>query len=168
MLAQAKAYISIWNIEPNKALMYAEQPLDEYKSQLQNTGFINKSLFAGILWNTILKYIPNEYYNGRFQIFTCIVLYMIEKRFQLSNSMDKTTLESIDEKQLRDILIQYEGSIEGEVKLVCNTIDDLPLSFPKNKSGKIHYRKFYVTKAFNEIYTKYKTYKNNANTTTEN
>ena len=166
MMAQAKAFTSLWSIIPNIALMYADEPLDDFKKCLEQNDFIAKSLFSGIIWNTVIKDLSISYYNGRYQIYSCVALKIIEEKLHI-NVMDKAALQRISDDNLQKIICEYEGNIHDEIILVCKAIDNLNSDFPKTKSGKIHYRKFYMANALQKIYNEYTVLKNNADTTTE-
>ncbi|GHT43285.1 hypothetical protein AGMMS49965_16780 [Bacteroidia bacterium] len=152
MLAQAKAYISIWNKEPHIALMYAEEPLDKYKRDIEKPDFVVKSLFCGILWYNIVSLIPFNYINGRYQIFTCVVLDILREFYQIK---DVYNHDFIDFKNLSDKLQNNELNLDIKIQKACKAIDKLPELLPKLNSGKIHYRKFYPPNVLREIWNKY-------------
>ena len=158
MLVQAKAYIALWNKKPHTAVMYVEQNLNTYKSYIDNNLFINKSLFAGILWYNINTKISTSYVNARFHIFSSIALKLLEKILNIENSYSQNIFEEIDNNNV-DILAGLNSqriSLTDEIRKVCNAIDSLPEYFPKLSSGKIHYRKFYPESTLELIYNKYK------------
>ncbi len=158
MLAQAKAYISLWEYTPNTAIMYSDQNLNKYKTYLDDANFIKCSLFSGILWNEVLKNIPRSYYNARFQIFTSVSICWLHKGLninELNISDVNNILREAKKANLTDILNNGDLDIKYEVEQVCRAIDDLPVDFPKLSSGKIHYRKFYPNDAMSKIYSKY-------------
>lgn len=167
MMAQAKAFTALWNIIPNNALMYADEPLNDLKKCLNQDDFIAKSLFSGIIWNTIIKNISILYYNGRYHIYSCVALNILEEKCKI-NVFDKNALHRIKDDTLQKIIYEYDGNIIDEINLVYKAIDSLSSDFPKTKSGKIHYRKFYIADALPKIYNEYKKLKYNANTTTKN
>ncbi len=86
MLAQAKAYISLWNKKAHISVMYKDISLDEYEKELENaSNFLNKSLIAGVLWHNIFKRIPEFYEVARYQIFATIVIYELERKLGIAD-----------------------------------------------------------------------------------
>ena len=159
MLAQAKSFIALWNKTPHFAVMYAEQNLDQYKTQLEEKNFIEKSLFSGILWYNVIKRVPNVYNNARFHIFSCIGIILLERILSIDNILELDTNDInvlIDCINMQEVLIKLDINISLEVDKVCKTIDLLEENFPKLSSRKIHYRKFYPQDTLKIIYLKHK------------
>ena len=159
MLAQAKAYIALWNKEPHTAVMYAEQNLDRYKLRLEDKNFIDKSLFSGIIWYNVIKKTPNNYNNARYHIFSCAGIIILENILSTDNLFDYDFDEIdilIDCINIQETLMALNLNIGEEVNKVCRVIDELEENFPKLSSGKIHYRKFYPQDTLKIIYQKYK------------
>jgi hypothetical protein len=159
MLAQARAYISLWDKEPHNAVMYKDIPLNQYKKYINEGNFVEKSLFCGILWFQVLKEIPQNYFNGRFQIFTCVGLDILSHIFKLEY-IDNHNFN--DESNFIEKLHSDNFNIKVKVQNACIAIDNLSEDFPKMTSGKIHYRKFYPTEALSKIWNKYKDINNYA------
>jgi hypothetical protein len=152
MLAQAKAYISLWEKEPHSAVMYREDPLNRYKKYIEEEDFVEKSLFCGILWHQIIKEMPLNYFNGRFQIFTCVGLDILRNIFEIKNIYSHNFN---NEKKFIEKLHENNFDVKIKIQNVCKAIDNLPNDFPKLNSGKIHYRKFYPVYTLSKIWNKY-------------
>jgi hypothetical protein len=159
MLAQAKAYISLWDKEPHNALRYRDEQLNKYKGYIENGIFVEKSLFCGILWFQIIREIPLNYFNGRFQIFTCVGLDVLNDIFKVENVYNYNFSDIND---FVNNLHNKNFQIKTKVQLACLAIDNLPNNFPKLTSGKIHYRKFYPADALSKMWNKYIELKNYA------
>jgi len=161
MLAQAKAYICLWRKEPHTAVMHRDIPLNQYKRHIEQDSFVEKSLFCGILWHQVVKEIPKNYFNARFQIFTCVGLDILS---DILNIEDVYNHSFNDDPSFVRNLHSNDFDIKAKVQSVCIAIDNLPDDFPKltSTSDKIHYRKFYPADALNKIWNKYTEIKNNA------
>lgn len=160
MLEQARAYISLWDREPHIAVMYRDEPLNKYKKHINKENFVEKSLFCGILWYQVIKEIPQNYFNGRFQIFTCVGLDVLKAIYGVN---DVYTHNFSDIKGFIEKLHENSFNLKEKVQNVCKTIDNLSNDFPKLSSGKIHYRKFYPSESLSKIWNKYdETVNNNA------
>lgn len=173
MLAQAKAYISLWKMEPHKAAMYRNEILNEF-TKLRDTdvNFINKSLISGILWYNIYSQIPSIYDTARYQIFSTIILFELEKHLKEVDILSITDLQSksdnIEFSWIENLKIDFKAEVELAIESIKTVVDiNGALLFPpSNKKGGIHYRKFYPPTAFNIIFKKYKELKNGIITTT--
>jgi hypothetical protein len=173
MLAQSKAFISLWKKEPHKAAMYRDEVLDDYtKLRDTDTNFINKSLVSGILWFNIYSKIPSIYENARYQIYSTIVLYALERHLNESDILSITDLRdislNIDSSWLENLKLNFKDEVEIAIDAIKTASDPGGnlLFPPSNKKGGIHYRKFYPPSALIVIYNKYKEIKNAAKTTT--
>jgi hypothetical protein len=153
MLAQAKAYISLWEKSPHDAAMYADTILDTYKLRIDDNDFIEKSVFSGILWFNVLQSIPSQYHIGRFHILTCVAMDVLRELYSISK-FDKDFINSLG--GLLNKLAGNEMDIKEKVKFACAAIDNIPAILPKNKnSGRIHYRKFYQSNVLAELWKAY-------------
>lgn len=163
MLSQAKSVIALWHREPHSALMYADAPLTKYKASIESNLFIGYSLFAGILWCSIIDKIPANYKNARYHIFACIGLKMISERYQIDNILEIESsiweTKIANDNSIVSFLSSFKQgqsfSLTEEILKVCHGIDLLTELFPKLSSGKIHYRKFYPQSVLSELYNVY-------------
>lgn len=170
MLAQAKAYVSLYELTPHKAVMYRDEILSEF-TELRDTdsNFINKSLISGILWYNIFIKIPGLFENARYHIFSCIVLFQLEEHLKagdilaISNLKEKT--ENLDAKWMDELKIDFEKEVNLVINAIKSVVDEEGQHIfpPNNKRGGIHYRKFYSVNALSFIYNKYKELKNVTN-----
>lgn len=154
ILAQAKIFVSLWNKKPDEALKYANENLVTFQTSIKNDEMaVDKALVAGVFWNIILKNIEKAYYNARYHIFSCIVLMLIETKYNvdiLNNNLD----DLIKDIDLKDFLIKSDIDIISELALVYDAIE--ALNIEKLKSGKYQYRKFYPVIIFEKMYIEYK------------
>ncbi len=162
MLAQAKAFLSMWNKKTHFAAMYKDICLNEYLDYMENdTNFLNKSLISGVLWYNIYKFIPALFDNARYHIFSAIVLFELERELCLDNILETNQNEFNEATNCLTIgiLDKWKINIEQEVMKVVHLIQENEYFTISSKSGKIPYRMFYKVDALKTIYNDYKSHK---------
>lgn len=154
IMAQAKAYISLWNLSPDKAIRYAESIIEMYKAHLHDDSFIVRSLFAGVVWNSVSQQITENYKNARYHIFTIVALELLGVESNFSDL--QTQLDLKTDEDIYRIVVESRLDISLIINKVKTAIDNLSDYFPKTTKGKIHYRKFYPREGLQRIYESYR------------
>lgn len=152
IMAQAKAYISLWSLSPDRAIRYAESVIEMYKSHLRDSTFLNRSLFSGVVWNTVSKQIQENYKNARYHIFTIVAIELLGINSDFDNLQSQLDVITDVDKTI----IESKNEVSEIIRKVELAIDNLPEYFPKTTKGKIHYRKFYPREGLQRIYEAYK------------
>jgi len=153
LLAQAKAYVALWELSPHIAVQYADEVMDKYQKAIQaDSLFIEHSLLAGIVWSEVHRDLPNNYHSARYQIFVYAAVELLKNFYKKNSCAANDAINEIKTKNgCLEILKQPEIFTEKFIKAVYAKFDyvksQLVPGTPSDKSP--HYRTFYKPEVLN-------------------